>query len=55
MVEEAGGPALRGPQGNLLASGPALVFVLHIPIRCGSRTSGLEFAAGSFHAGKLVV
>ena len=39
-MEDFGGISLRGHQGDLLASGPALVFVLHLPMRCGSRTSG---------------
>ena len=35
--------SLRVHPGSLLASGPALAVVLHLPVKCGSRTPGLEF------------
>ena len=35
--------SLRVHLGYLLASGPALALVLHLPLKCGSRTPGLEF------------
>ena len=42
-VEDSGCTSLRVHLGSLLASGPALVLVLHLPVKCGSRTPGLEF------------
>ena len=33
----------EGPSRVPLASGPALALVLHLPVKCGSRTLGLEF------------
>ena len=33
----------EGPSKALLASGPALALKLHLPVKCGSRTPGLEF------------
>ena len=41
IVEDSGGTSLRVHLGYLLASGPALALVLHLPMRCGSRTTGL--------------
>ena len=42
-MEDSGGTSLGVHLGYLLASGPALALVLHIPLKCGSRTPGLEF------------
>ena len=42
-VEDSGCTSLRVHLGSLLASGPALALVLHLPVKCGSRTPGLEF------------
>ena len=42
-VEDSGGTSLRVHLESLLASGPALALVLHLPVKCGSRTPGLEF------------
>ena len=42
-VEDSGCTFLRVHLGSLLASGPALALVLHLPVKCGSRTLGLEF------------
>ena len=42
-VEDSGCTSLRVHLGSLLASGPALALVLHLPVKCGSRTLGLEF------------
>ena len=42
-VEDSGCISLRLHLGSLLASGPALALVLHLPVECGSRTPGLEF------------
>ena len=42
-VEDSGCISLRVHLGSLLASGPALALVLHLPVKCGSRTPGLEF------------
>ena len=42
-VEDSGCTSLRVHLGSLLASGPALGLVLHLPVKCGSRTPGLEF------------
>ena len=42
-MEDSGGTSLRVRLGSLLASGPALALVLHLPVKCGSRTPGLEF------------
>ena len=41
-MEDSGGTSLRVHLGSLLASGPALALVLHLPVKCGSRTPGLE-------------
>ena len=41
-VEDSGRTSLRVHLGSLLASGPALALVLHLPVKCGSRTPGLE-------------
>ena len=54
-VEDSGCTSLRVHLGSLPASGPALALVLHLPVKYGSRTPGLEFAAGSFHAKKGIV
>ena len=45
-------PSLRGHQGDLIASGPALVLVLHLPMRCGSRTSGLDTGSDKLCVGR---
>ena len=42
-MEDSGGTSLRVHLGSLLASGPALALILHFPVKCGSRTPGLEF------------
>ena len=42
-VKDSGCTSLRVHLGFLLASGPALALVLHLPVKCGSRTPGLEF------------
>ena len=42
-MEDSGGTSLRVHLGSLLASGPALALVLHLPVKCGSRIPGLEF------------
>ena len=42
-VEDYGCTSLRVHLGSLLTSGPALALVLHLPVKCGSRTLGLEF------------
>ena len=42
-MEDSGGTSLRVHLGSLLASGPALALILHLPVKCGSRTPGLEF------------
>ena len=42
-VEDSGCTSLRVHLGSLLASGPALALVLPLPVKCGSRTLGLEF------------
>ena len=42
-VEDSGCTSLRVHLGSLLASGPALALVLHLTVKCGSRTPGLEF------------
>ena len=42
-MEDSGCTSLRAHLGSLLASGPALALVLHLPVKCGSRTPGLEF------------
>ena len=42
-VEVSGCTSLRVHLGSLLISGPALALVLHLPVKCGSRTPGLEF------------
>ena len=42
-MEDSGCTSLRVHLGSLLASGPALALVLHLPVKCGSRTPGLEF------------
>ena len=42
-VEDSGCTSLRVHLGSLLASAPALALVLHLPVKCGSRTPGLEF------------
>ena len=39
----SGCTSLRVHLGSLLTSGPALALVLHLPVKCGSRTPGLEF------------
>ena len=53
-MEDCGGTSLRGHKGDLLASGPALVFVLHLGIRCGSRTPGLELLLDRFTRGRVL-
>ena len=42
-MEDSGGNSLRIHVGYLFASGPALALVLHLPMKCGSCTPGLEF------------
>ena len=42
-VEHSGCTSLRVYLGSLLVSSPALALVLHLPVKCGSRTPGLEF------------
>ena len=42
-VEDSRCTSLRVHLGSLLASGPALALVLHLPLKCGSRRLGLEF------------
>ena len=42
-VEDSRCTSLRVHLGPLLASGPALALVLNLPVKCGSRTPGLEF------------
>ena len=42
-MEDSGGTSLRVHLGSLLASGPALALILHLPVKCGSRTPGLKF------------
>ena len=42
-VEDSGCTSLRVHLGSLLARAPALALVLHLPVKCGSRTPGLEF------------
>ena len=42
-MEDSGGTSLRVHLGSLLASGPALALVMHLPVKCGSCTPGLEF------------
>ena len=42
-VEDSGCTSLRVHPGSRLASGPALALVLHLPVKYGSRTLGLEF------------
>ena len=42
-VEDSRCISLRVHLGSLLASGPALALVLHLPVKCRSRTPGLEF------------
>ena len=42
-VEDSGCTSLGVHLGSLLASGPALALVLHLPVKCVSRTLGLEF------------
>ena len=37
------GTSLRVRLGYLFAGGPALALVLHLPLKCGGRTPGLEF------------
>ena len=43
IVQDSGGTSLRVHLGYLLANGPALALTLHLPMKCGSRTPGLEF------------
>ena len=43
IVEDSGGTSLRVHLGYLLVSGPALALVLRLPMKCFSRTPGLEF------------
>ena len=44
IVEDSEGTSLRAYLGYLLASSPALLaLVLHLPMKCGSRTPDLEF------------
>ena len=43
IVEDSGGTSLRVHIGCHLTSGPALDLVLHLPVKCGSRTPELEF------------
>ena len=47
-VEDSGCTSLRAHLGSLLASGPALALVLHLPVKC----LAWNFAAESFHAKK---
>ena len=54
-VEDSGCTSLRVHLGSLLASGPALALVLHLPVKCGSRNLAWNFAAESFHAKKGIV
>ena len=42
-MEDSGGTSLRVHLGSLLASGPTLALILHLAVKCGSRTPGLEF------------
>ena len=42
-MKDSGCTSLRVHLGSLLASGPALALVLNLPVKCGSRTPGLEF------------
>ena len=42
-MEDSGCTSLRVHLESLVASGPALALVLHLPVKCGSRTPGLEF------------
>ena len=42
-VEDSGCTSLRVPLGSLLVSALALALVLYLPVKCGSRTPGLEF------------
>ena len=42
-MENSGGTSLKVHLGSLLARGPALALILHLPVKCGSRTPGLEF------------
>ena len=42
-VEDSGCTSPRVHLVSLLDSGPALALVLHLPVKCGSRTPGLEF------------
>ena len=42
-VKDSGCTSLRVHLGSLLASGLGLALVLHLPVKCGSRTPGLEF------------
>ena len=42
-MEDFGGTSLGVHLEYLLASGPALALVLHLPMKCGSRTPDLEF------------
>ena len=42
-VEDSGCTSLRVHLGSLLPSGPALALVLHLAVKSGSRTPGLEF------------
>ena len=43
IVDDSRRTSLRVHLGSLLASGPALALVLHLPVKYGSRTPGLEF------------
>ena len=43
IVDDSEGTSVRVHLEYLLASGPALLLVLHLSMRCGSRTPGLEF------------
>ena len=43
IVEDSRGTSMRVYLGYLLTSGPPLALVLHLPMKCGSRTPGLEF------------
>ena len=42
-MKDSGGSSPRVHLEYLLASGPALALVLPLPMKCGSRTPGLEF------------
>ena len=42
-MDDSGCTSLRVHLGFLVASGPGLALVLHLPVKCGSRTLGLEF------------